>query len=109
LFTDDLRGTLRETRAALARRDIVVSLADNISDAPSAVPVDIVGRRLRVATGVVDLALEAGAPITFALFFSDLQGGHVCRLRRVANPRDAAEVVRSYAGQLLEWCVRDIH
>lgn len=109
LFTDDLRGTLRETRAALQRGDVVVSLADNISDAPTAVPVDILGRRLRVATGVIDLAIEAQAPITLALFYSDLQGGHRCRLKRLAPTREAADVVRQYIEQLIEWCRNDVH
>jgi hypothetical protein len=109
LFTDDLRGTLRESRAALARGDVLVSLADNISDAPTAVPADIAGRRLRVATGVIDLALEAKAPITLAIFYSDLNGGHRCRLRRVEAPADAAEVVKVYIEQLHAWTRDDMH
>jgi lauroyl/myristoyl acyltransferase len=108
LFTDDLRGTLRESRAALRRGDVLISLADNISDSPTAVPVDLIGRRLRIATGVIELALECGAPITLALFFSDLRGGHRVRLRRL-DVADAAAVAQTYIDQLLAWCRDDVH
>jgi lauroyl/myristoyl acyltransferase len=109
LFTDDLRGTLRESRAALRRGDALISLADNISGSPTAVPLDVVGRRLNMATGVIDLALEAGAPITLALFFSDLRGGHRCRLRRLGSHASAASVAHAYIDQLLGWCKDDVH
>ncbi|MES2940919.1 MAG: hypothetical protein V4864_24785 [Pseudomonadota bacterium] len=109
LFTDDLRGTLRESRAALRRGDVLVSLADNISDSPTAVPVDLLGRRLRVATGVIELALEQQAPITLAVFYSDLQGGHRCRLTRLDGGMTPEAVVHTYIGQLLAWSRDDIH
>lgn len=109
LYTDDLRGTLRESRAVLRRGDVLISLADNISGSPTAVPVDVVGRRLHMATGVIDLALEAGAPITLALFFSDLRGGHRCRLRRLDAKGSAASIAGEYIDQLLAWCRDDVH
>jgi hypothetical protein len=109
LFTDDLRGTLRESRAALRRRDVLISLADNISDSPTAVRVQLLGRELRLATGVIELAIEAGAPITVALFYSDLRGGHRCRLRRLDATTDRAAIAHAYIDQLLAWCRDDVH
>ena len=109
LFTDNLRALLRECRAVLKRGDVLVNLADNISDSPTAVPVDVLGRRLRVATGAIEMALEAGAPITLALFFSDLRGGYRCRLRRLDGVTDAAAVVQAYIDQLIAWCRDDVH
>jgi hypothetical protein len=109
LFTDEMRSTLRESRAALRRGDVLVSLADNISDSPTAVPIDILGRRLRVATGVIELALQQQAPITLAIFYSDLRGGHRCRLAPLAGIRQPADVVQAYVRQLLAWCGEDVH
>lgn len=109
LFTDDLRAMLRESRAALRRGDVLVSLADNISDSPTAVLVHLLGRELRMATGAIELAIEAGAPITLALFYSDLRGGHRCRLRRLDAGAGTAAVARAYVEQLLAWCADDVH
>ena len=109
LFTDNLRALLQDSRAVLKRGDLLASLADNISDSPTAVPVDILGRRLRLATGAIDMALQAGVPITLALFYSDLKGGYRCRLRRLEATSDAAVVAHAYIDQLLAWCRDDVH
>jgi lauroyl/myristoyl acyltransferase len=109
VFTDNLRGLLRDSREVLRRGDLLASLADNYSDSPTAAPVDLLGRRMRIATGSIELALEAGVPITLALFYSDLRGGYRCRLRRLEGMTDSAEVARVYMEQLLAWCADDPH
>lgn len=109
LFIDDLRATIKECRGAFARGDVVVTLADNISGAPGALPVEMMGRQLPMATGMIELAVEAGAPITLALFYSDLRGGHKCRLRRLPAGLSVREVADVYIQQLLAWTREDPH
>lgn len=109
LYTDQMRELLRESRAALERGETVVSLCDNPSDHPGAVRVDFAGRTLPVATGMIDLALEVGAPVTYALFYSDLAGGHRCRLAPAPAGADAAGVAQGYVAQLMRWLHDDLH
>lgn len=108
LFTDELRPLLKKSREALANGQTVVTLCDNDSDAPNVPRVNIGGRGLRVATGLIELALELRAPITYALFHSDLRGGYRCRLARVSVDATAngaaAQVAQGYADQLMAWC-----
>lgn len=108
LFTDELRTLLKKSREGLQRGQTVVTLADNDSGSETgSARVNVAGRALRVATGMIELAQEVGAPITFALFHGDLRGGYRCRL---ARPRDAgrglapADVAQAYMDQLMAWC-----
>ena len=108
LFTNQMRALLRESRRALAEGETVVTLCDNPSDSPTAVPVELLGRRLMLATGVIDLALEVGAAVHFAILYSDLAGGHRCRIAAAQPPFDAASIVRQYAAHLNRWALDDI-
>jgi lauroyl/myristoyl acyltransferase len=109
LFTDQMRELLLASRAALKRGETVVTLADNASDSPSAIPVTLAGRTLPLATGMIDLALAAGAPISFALFYSDLAGQHRCRLASAHAVADAAGIADQYAAQLMTWLQEDAY
>lgn len=107
LFTDQMRNLLVRSRHALRHHETVVSLCDNASDQAGAVVVDCFGRSLPVATGMIDLALASGAPVSFALFYSDLRGGHRCRLALAPAGADAAGIARAYIEQLVEWLKPD--
>ena len=104
LFIDDMRGLLRESRAALQRGETVVNLADGPQDSPTAVPVELAGRRLDMARALIDLAVDVGAPVRFAMFYSDLQGRHRCRLASASPNIGAGDVAHEYAAQLMRWC-----
>lgn len=108
LFTDQMRALLRESRRALGAGETVVTLCDNPSDSPTAIPVELLGRRLRVATGMIDLAVEVGAPVHFAIFYSDLAGGHRCRIAQAEAPLTAEHIVQQYAAYLNRWALDDI-
>ncbi len=103
LYTDQMRELLVASRAAFERGETVVTLADNPSDSPSAAAVDMAGRTLPVATGMIELAIGADAPITFALFYSDLVGRHRCRLALAPSTQDATLVAQAYLQQLQRW------
>jgi lauroyl/myristoyl acyltransferase len=103
LFTDEMRSLLKASRAALNNKQTVVTLADNPSDHPAAVPTAFAGRTLPVATGMIELALEAGAPIWLALITSDLAGRHRVRLAAAPAGQGAAAVAQAYIAQLQGW------
>jgi lauroyl/myristoyl acyltransferase len=107
LFTDQMRHLLVRSRHALRHHETVVSLCDNASDQAGAVRVDFGGRTLPVATGMIDLALALGAPVTYALFYSDLRGGHNCRLALAPGGANAAGIAQAYIAQLIAWLHRD--
>lgn len=109
LFTDQMRSLLVGARRAFERGQTVLTVCDNPSPGPTAVEAVLFGRRLPVATGMIELALEAGAPVTFAILYSDLAGGHRCRIASADVPLDLRGVVRQYAQRLEAWVGEDPH
>ncbi|MBH9553316.1 hypothetical protein [Inhella gelatinilytica] len=102
VFTDNLRGLVRDCRHAFERGHAVVSVSDVPLGSPQSVGVSIFGRELPVATALIDLALSAGAPIWAAIMVSDLEGGHTVRMVRL-TAIDTPAVVRAYGAVLEGW------
>lgn len=96
LFTDEPRALLRGVREAFVARHAVVSLCDNPVPGSKHGPVRFRGRQFHVGTGVIEMALEQGAPITLALLHSDLRGGYSLRLQALPQGLQAQQVAQAY-------------
>lgn len=106
LYTERLRETVRETRSALARRDVVVALCDVHQPGPGGQgdSYACLGRRVKPPTGAVELALRAHVPCyALILYFTD--GRYRLRLRRLdSSGLGLAEVMEQYFSNLESFC-----
>jgi hypothetical protein len=96
LFTDEPRNLLRGLKQAFSSQHAVVSICDNPAPANDEAPVNFRRKQFHVGTGVVDLALEQGVPITLALLCANLLGGYELRLKQVKNPDSVHDVLQTY-------------
>ena len=107
LFTDDMRQLLLNARAALQRKELLGTSADGPQVSPSVVPVNLAGRRLDMATALVDMTVNAGLPVACGMLYSDLRGGHRCRFACAAPTATVAEIAQHYASSIVQWCRDD--
>jgi hypothetical protein len=59
-------------------------------------PIFFRGKQFHVGTGVVDMALEQGVPITLAMLCSNLLGGYELHLKPISNANSVHEVLQTY-------------
>ena len=96
LFTDEPRNLLRGLKQAFSSQHAVVSICDNPAPANDEAPIFFRGKQFHVGTGVVDMALEQGVPITLAMLCSNLLGGYELHLKPISNANSVHEVLQTY-------------
>lgn len=99
LFNDNLRAVVRESRALLANKKILLALCDTDWPMPASTAIAIFGRWFRPPTGAITIARRLGVPMLAAIMVPD--GNRlVLHLHRLPAQDDLAEILAAYVSFL---------
>jgi lauroyl/myristoyl acyltransferase len=96
LFTDEPRQLLKGLKQAFGNNQAVVSLCDNPTPSGSQPPIHFLGKTFHVGSGVLELALEQGVPVTLAILYPDLKGSYVLRMKTISSDQSASQILQTY-------------